>query len=206
MAIWLSRSSCRMPRLGTVRAVDSQDLEACRIDAVVMNTFHLMQHPGSSTVQALGGLHRMAGWPHPWRAQAFASSSCRSPIAAASAASSKVAGSLRGSLNAGLKIDPDLRARGAGADAATCPLRAATSPLSARSRRRCRAGSRRLLDRGRCGEHRIRRALHVGNGAGDAFQHRHDRPRAHRCRGDVVRDFAGGRVLLLDRARDRGGE
>ena len=25
-----------------------------------MNTFHLMQHPGSSTVQALGGLHK---WP-----------------------------------------------------------------------------------------------------------------------------------------------
>lgn len=51
--------------LGTVRAVDSQDLETCHIDAVVMNTFHLMQHPGSSTVQALGGLHRMAGWSHP---------------------------------------------------------------------------------------------------------------------------------------------
>jgi queuine tRNA-ribosyltransferase len=30
-----------------------------------MNTFHLMQHPGSSTVQALGGLHRMAGWRRP---------------------------------------------------------------------------------------------------------------------------------------------
>jgi queuine tRNA-ribosyltransferase len=48
-----------------VRAVDSADLEACGLQAVVMNTFHLMQHPGSSTVQALGGLHRMAGWPKP---------------------------------------------------------------------------------------------------------------------------------------------
>ena len=30
-----------------------------------MNTFHLMQRPGSSTITALGGLHTMAGWPHP---------------------------------------------------------------------------------------------------------------------------------------------
>jgi queuine tRNA-ribosyltransferase len=51
--------------LGVVRAVDSNDLVNCGIQAVVMNTFHLMQHPGSSTVQALGGLHRMCGWPYP---------------------------------------------------------------------------------------------------------------------------------------------
>jgi queuine tRNA-ribosyltransferase len=48
-----------------VRSVDSADLEACGVSALVMNTFHLMQHPGSSTVQALGGLHRMAGWSRP---------------------------------------------------------------------------------------------------------------------------------------------
>ncbi len=51
--------------LGVVRAVDSVDLVNCGIQAVVMNTYHLMQHPGSSTVQALGGLHEMCGWPHP---------------------------------------------------------------------------------------------------------------------------------------------
>ncbi|HEY3290969.1 MAG TPA: tRNA guanosine(34) transglycosylase Tgt [Anaerolineae bacterium] len=51
--------------LGVVRSVDSDDLENCGTQAVVMNTFHLMQRPGSTTVQALGGLHRMAGWPHP---------------------------------------------------------------------------------------------------------------------------------------------
>jgi queuine tRNA-ribosyltransferase len=51
--------------LGVVRAVDSIDLVNAGVQAVVMNIFHLMQHPGSSTVQALGGLHRMAGWPHP---------------------------------------------------------------------------------------------------------------------------------------------
>ncbi len=48
-----------------VRAVDSADLENCRIEAVVMNTYHLMQRPGSSTVQALGGLHKMSGWNRP---------------------------------------------------------------------------------------------------------------------------------------------
>lgn len=51
--------------LGVVRAVDSVDLRTCGIAAVVMNTFHLMQNPGSSTVAALGGLHQMCGWPHP---------------------------------------------------------------------------------------------------------------------------------------------
>ena len=50
---------------GVVRAVDAVDLEDCHIQAVVMNSFHLMQRPGSSTVTALGGLHRMSGWDHP---------------------------------------------------------------------------------------------------------------------------------------------
>ncbi|BCY18008.1 tRNA-guanine transglycosylase [Leptolinea sp. HRD-7] len=48
-----------------VRSVDSIDLEAVKIQSVVMNAFHLMQHPGSMTVQSLGGLHRMAGWNRP---------------------------------------------------------------------------------------------------------------------------------------------
>ncbi|NSW51279.1 MAG: tRNA guanosine(34) transglycosylase Tgt [Anaerolineae bacterium] len=47
---------------GVVRSLDAQDLAACGITAVVMNTFHLMQKPGTSTVNALGGLHSMAGW------------------------------------------------------------------------------------------------------------------------------------------------
>ena len=47
---------------GVVRSVDAEDLEAIGIEAVVMNTFHLMQRPGSSTTQSLGGLHRMSGW------------------------------------------------------------------------------------------------------------------------------------------------
>jgi queuine tRNA-ribosyltransferase len=51
--------------LGVVRGVDSEDLERCGVEALVMNSFHLMQRPGSSTVQALGGLHRMSGWRRP---------------------------------------------------------------------------------------------------------------------------------------------
>lgn len=47
---------------GYVRAVDSRDLEKIGIEAVVMNTFHLMQKPGSSTIQAFDGLHQFADW------------------------------------------------------------------------------------------------------------------------------------------------
>lgn len=50
---------------GVVRTVDSHDLEDVGIEAVVMNTYHLMQRPGSSTIQSLGGLHRMSGWDRP---------------------------------------------------------------------------------------------------------------------------------------------
>jgi len=48
--------------LGYVRAVDSQDLEKVKIQGLVMNTFHLMQKPGSSTIQGFNGLHRFSGW------------------------------------------------------------------------------------------------------------------------------------------------
>lgn len=50
---------------GVVRALDARDLADCGVQALVMNTFHLMQKPGSSTIQSLGGLHRMTGWERP---------------------------------------------------------------------------------------------------------------------------------------------
>lgn len=50
---------------GVVRSVDSADLEACGVEGLVMSTFHLMQHPGSSTIQQVGGLHNLAGWRRP---------------------------------------------------------------------------------------------------------------------------------------------
>jgi queuine tRNA-ribosyltransferase len=51
--------------LGAVRAVDGRDLRELGMEAVVMNVFHLMQRPGSTTIDALGGLHRMADWDRP---------------------------------------------------------------------------------------------------------------------------------------------
>ncbi|MBN2257316.1 MAG: tRNA guanosine(34) transglycosylase Tgt [Anaerolineaceae bacterium] len=51
--------------LGIVRSVDAADLEDCHIQAVVMNTYHLMQRPGSTTIDSLGGLHDMCGWQRP---------------------------------------------------------------------------------------------------------------------------------------------
>ncbi len=50
---------------GVVRSVDSHDLVAAGIGALVMNTYHLMQNPGSSTIKALGGLHKMTNWAGP---------------------------------------------------------------------------------------------------------------------------------------------
>ncbi len=50
---------------GMVRAADAEDLERIGTQALVMNTFHLMQRPGSTTIKALGGIHRMSGWNKP---------------------------------------------------------------------------------------------------------------------------------------------
>lgn len=47
---------------GVVRSVDARDLEEVGVEALVMNTFHLMQKPGSAIIQSLGGLHQMSGW------------------------------------------------------------------------------------------------------------------------------------------------
>ena len=50
---------------GVVPGVDARDLLACGVSGLQANVFHLMQRPGSSVVQALGGLHRMMGWERP---------------------------------------------------------------------------------------------------------------------------------------------
>ena len=51
--------------LGVVRSLDARDLETCHVQAVVMNTYHLMLRPGSTTISSLGGLHQMSGWNKP---------------------------------------------------------------------------------------------------------------------------------------------
>ena len=67
----LPRGDLRLPAFlpdatrGVVRSIDSADLELCGVEALVMNTFHLMQRPGSTTIRALGGLHQMTGWQRP---------------------------------------------------------------------------------------------------------------------------------------------
>lgn len=50
---------------GVVRYLDPQDLIRCQVDALVMNTFHLMQKPGSTSIRSLGGIHKMTGWNRP---------------------------------------------------------------------------------------------------------------------------------------------
>jgi queuine tRNA-ribosyltransferase len=50
---------------GVVRSLSAADLESAGIQAVQMNVYHLMQRPGTSTIQALGGLHRLSGWSRP---------------------------------------------------------------------------------------------------------------------------------------------
>lgn len=50
---------------GVVRGVDARDLADVGTPAVQMNVYHLMQRPGSSTIQALGGLHTLTGWRGP---------------------------------------------------------------------------------------------------------------------------------------------
>jgi len=74
----LEKRSIRVPRgelrpplfmpdatFGFVRSLDAVDLKRCGIQAVVMNVFHLMQSPGSSVIQGLGGLHGFSGWDRP---------------------------------------------------------------------------------------------------------------------------------------------
>ncbi len=47
---------------GVVRGVDAEALAAVGTPGVVMNTYHLMQHPGADLVASQGGLHRFTGW------------------------------------------------------------------------------------------------------------------------------------------------
>ncbi|RCX11142.1 queuine tRNA-ribosyltransferase [Anaerobacterium chartisolvens] len=50
---------------GVVRSIDSVDLESTGTPGVVMNCYHLMQKPGTSTIKSLGGLHGFTNWSKP---------------------------------------------------------------------------------------------------------------------------------------------
>ncbi len=45
-----------------VRALDSADLEAAGVAALMVNTLHIASHPGLSVIKAAGGLHEFMGW------------------------------------------------------------------------------------------------------------------------------------------------
>ncbi len=48
-----------------VRSLDAGDLEACGVQGLVVNTFHLASHPGTGAIASLGGVHAFMGWPGP---------------------------------------------------------------------------------------------------------------------------------------------
>jgi queuine tRNA-ribosyltransferase len=50
---------------GTVKTVDTEDLERIGTQIVLANTYHLMLRPGAETVAALGDLHGFMAWPGP---------------------------------------------------------------------------------------------------------------------------------------------
>ncbi|MFN2225729.1 MAG: tRNA-guanine transglycosylase [Anaerolineae bacterium] len=48
-----------------VRTVGSRDLEACGVQALVVNVFHLSSRPGVGLIKAGGGIHPFMGWRRP---------------------------------------------------------------------------------------------------------------------------------------------
>lgn len=48
-----------------VRGLDAIDVEMTGTPGIVMNTYHLMRHPGIKTLSQLGGLHAFTGWDGP---------------------------------------------------------------------------------------------------------------------------------------------
>ncbi len=47
---------------GSVKGLDSADLDALGAEVVLANAYHLMLRPGADVVATLGGLHRFTGW------------------------------------------------------------------------------------------------------------------------------------------------
>lgn len=50
---------------GTVKAVDTEDLDMLGAQIVLSNTYHLMLRPGEDVVAGLGGLHGFMAWERP---------------------------------------------------------------------------------------------------------------------------------------------
>lgn len=50
---------------GAVKALSPADLTDLGVPVLMCNAYHLAMRPGAAQVQALGGLHRLSGWPGP---------------------------------------------------------------------------------------------------------------------------------------------
>jgi queuine tRNA-ribosyltransferase len=50
---------------GVVRTVDSRDLEACGVQGLVVNVFHLSSRPGAGLIKQAGGIHAFMDWRRP---------------------------------------------------------------------------------------------------------------------------------------------
>jgi queuine tRNA-ribosyltransferase len=48
-----------------VRTVDSRDLEACGVQGLVVNVFHLSTRPGAGLIKQAGGVHSFMDWTRP---------------------------------------------------------------------------------------------------------------------------------------------
>src|ERR671915_810183 len=51
--------------LGTVKALDPDDLTAMGAGMILANAYHLHLRPGDDIVKQMGGLHRFMGWDGP---------------------------------------------------------------------------------------------------------------------------------------------
>lgn len=45
-----------------LKSLDAEDLEACGIEALMVNAFHLMSDPGTTVVENAGGVKKFMGW------------------------------------------------------------------------------------------------------------------------------------------------
>jgi len=50
---------------GVVKGLDAADLVTCGVEGLVMNAYHLMNHPGPGEIKAMGGLNQFIGWDRP---------------------------------------------------------------------------------------------------------------------------------------------
>lgn len=51
--------------VGSVKALDTQDIESTAASIILANTYHLYLRPGMEKLVALGGIHQLMGWSEP---------------------------------------------------------------------------------------------------------------------------------------------